>query len=558
MTALQGALGKQYTPSVDELERTPDPKWGDIAFPCFGLAKGMAKPPAEIAAELAPKIEPKGLISKVEARGPYINFFVDADAVGQETLEEILKLKSGYGAWTTGKGKKVMVEYAQPNTHKAVHVGHVRNFLVGKSTVALLRAIGYQVVTASYHGDVGTHVATTLWGLLKFHKDEEPSKTGRGEWLGKIYTEATSYIEKHPKAKTEVQELNQKLMAGDPKLQKLWQKTRKWSIEEFKNIFRELGMKFDKMYYEGDMDAPGKKIVAELLTKGIARESQGAIVVPLEEYGLETFLILKSDGTTLYSTRDLTLAALKLKEWKIDRSLLVVDVRQSLHFKQLAKTLELMGFKKPLIHIPYEFVTLPGGTISSRKGELVTYEEFLETIETTSYNETKKRHKDWSEKKLLETAHRIAFAGMHFGMLAQDLDRPITFDIKKAISFDGFTGPYIQYTGARIAGILRKAPRSSGKDKTKFSASEPSEQKLVLLLAGFPNIVLRAANDLRPAPLATYLFDLAKAFSEFYETVPVLKAPKEKQKPRLDLIQAVRIVLENGAGLLGFEIPEEM
>jgi arginyl-tRNA synthetase len=559
LQAIKGAVGKQYTPSADELDAPPDGKWGDMTFPCFGLAKGMGKPPAEIAAELAPKITPQGLIKKVEARGPYINFFIDAHALAKETLREIEVAGARYGSWHTGKGKRVMVEYTGTNTHKIIHVGHLRNFALGISTVNLLRDIGFEVVTASWHGDIGTHIAVTLWGLTKFHKDEESPKTGRGRWLGEIYAKAVARLEDYPEEKEESIAIGKKLAAGDKELTKLWKKTREWGIEEFQEIFKELGIVIDRAYYESELDAEARKIVTDLVQKGIAKESEGAIVVPLGEYGLTDSLILKSDGGTVYATRDLALAYAKFREYDLDRSVYIVDTRQTLFFQQLFKTLELIGFKKPMVHVPYEFVTLKEGAISSRKGTIVAYEDFRDEVVRVATEETKKRHADWSERKIKKTAHAIALAAMKIGMLAPDVSRPITFDIKAATSFTGFTGPYLQYTGARIAGILRKAPKRGGAKKQTTSADIlPEEKKLLFALAQYPAVVHRAATEMRPAPLVEHLFGVAKAFAEFYEAVPVVKAEPAVRSFRLELVRATRTVLENGGAILGIEIPEEM
>lgn len=541
---------------MDEFSHPPDSKWGDLTYPCFGLSKGMGKPPAEIAAELAPKIEAKGFITKVEARGPYINFFTNAKILAEQTLQEIEALKEKYGAWSLGSGKRVMVEYAQPNTHKAIHVGHLRNFVLGQTIINVLKVVGYEVVAASYHGDTGTHVATALWGLQKFHQDEEPPKKGRGEWLGKIYAEATAWVEEHPEDKDQVAEVAHRLAAGDKALTKLWKKTRQWSIGEFDDVFKELGLEIKKKYYESEMDEPGRKMVAELLQKGIVKESEGALVVPLDECGLGTFLVLKSDGGTLYATRDLALAHRKFTDYKIDRSVAVVDGRQSLYFKQLFKTLEIAGFKKPMVHVPYEFVTLKEGAMSSRKGTIITYEEFRDEVTRVAADETKKRHENWSDKKIQKQAKSIAMAAMKIGMLAQDVARPIIFDVKTATSFDGFTGPYLQYTGARVAGILRKVRRGGGKGMPKELT--PEERKLAMVLAQYPAVVLKASQDLRPAPLVEYLFGLAKSFAEFYEKAPVLKAEPTERAFRVRLVCAVGTVMKNAGQLLGIEIPQEM
>lgn len=564
LQTVKTAVGKKYTPTANELAAPPDTKWGDIAYPCFGLAKGFGKPPAEIAAELAPKIEPKGLIVKVEARGPYINFFIDPKILACDTLKEIETTGDKYGSWTTGRGKRIMVEYAQPNTHKAIHVGHLRNFFLGKAIVNLLVALGYEVVATSYHGDVGTHVATALWGFLKFHKNGEPSVRGRGEWLGKIYAEAATYLENHPEMRAEVAEINQKLAAHDRELMKLWKRTREWSIAELRSIFRELNLEFARNYFESEMEERGRKIVAELIQKGIAHQSQGAIVIPLEKYGLDTLLILKSDGTTVYATRDFALAEDKFKRWKLDRSIVVVDIRQALYFKQLFKALELAGFKKPMAHVPYEFVTLKEGAISSRKGTIVTYGQFRDEVVAVARRETKKRHEDWGERKIKKTVWQIAQAAMRVGMLSPDVTRAIIFDAQTATSFDGFTGPYLQYTGARIASILRKAeiknikrPRDQ-EIKTRSQEIQPVEKQLLLALARYPQVVLKTAGEMRPAPLCEYLFGLAKIFAEFYESQPVLKAEPAVREFRLRLVGGLQTVLEHGAKLLGIEIPNEM
>ncbi|MBI4280814.1 arginine--tRNA ligase, partial [Candidatus Uhrbacteria bacterium] len=285
LAALKAALGKRMTPTVEMLTSPPDERWGDLSFPCFEAAKGLRQAPAELAAELAPKVEPKGMIAKVEAQGPYVNFFIEAKAVAPGVCKEIETLEDRYGGWNVGRRKRVMVEYAQLNTHKAAHVGHVRNMVLGQAIANLLANLGYRVVSAGFHGDVGAHVATTLWGLLKFHSGETPPKTGRGLWLNTVYSQAVKYLEDHPKAKEEVAECNRKLEAGDRTLAKLWKQTRAWSIQELNQVFQDLGVRLERRYYESEMDEPGRRMVAELVSRGLAKKSQGAIVMPLESFG---------------------------------------------------------------------------------------------------------------------------------------------------------------------------------------------------------------------------------------------------------------------------------
>ncbi|MDP3985161.1 MAG: arginine--tRNA ligase [bacterium] len=559
LQAVKAATGRQYTPGVEEITEPPDSKWGDVAFPCFLLSKELGRPPVEIAAELAPKIPRKGYIQSAEARGPYINIFFDPIAVAKETLAEISEMGAQFGTWETGAKKKVMVEYAQLNTHKATHVGHVRNMVLGRAVVNLLRSLGYEVITAGFHGDVGTHVATTLWGLEKFHKDEEPPAKGRGLWLNRIYSEAVKYLEEHPEKKADMLALNKKFEAGDRALKKIWKQTRSWSIKELDQVFKELKVELDRRYYESEMEAPARVIVEDLLKRALAVKSEGAIIVPLDAYGLGAFLILKSDGSTLYATRDLALAQKKFEEYPLDRSIHAVDSRQSLHFQQLFKTLELMGFKKPMEHVPYEFVTLKGGALSSRKGNIVSYEEFRDAVMMAASQETKARHEKWSERKIKNASWAITEAAIKFSMLLPDVNRAIVFDVGTAISFDGATGPYIQYTGARINSILRKAASTLKPfDGILPQELNQKEKELLMMLARYPRVVLASGTAMRPAPLAEYLFHLAKKFAEFYETVSVLKASPSEKTFRLGLIGAIRSVLENGVALLGFSLPKEM
>lgn len=557
------AVNQEIDKTKLEITVPPDSKLGDFAVPCFYLTKLWRRSPNQIAKELAAKIKPAGLVKTVQNIGPYLNFFIEPKILNAEVLKEIQKAKNNYGRLNLGK-EKIMIEFSQPNTHKEFHIGHLRNAVLGQSLVNLMRVSGYKVIPVNYIGDIGAHVAKCLWALEKYHQQDKlpaPRQGGpenKGKYLGQIYTEAVKKTEASEKFKKEADEVLQKLEKGDKKWLALWQKTRKWSLAEFNNIYKVLNIEFEEVFYESEMEKPGKKIVAELLKKGIAEKSEGAVIVDLEKYNLKSFLLLKSDGSSLYSTKDLALAELKFKKYKIDKSLIVTDSRQSFYFQQLFKTLELMGLKKPLVHLPYEFVTLKEGTMSSRAGQVILFEDFLAQVKAQAEQETKKRHHNWPEKKIKKIAGKITLSAIKFNLLKVGNNSIIEFDIDEALSFDGFSGPYLEYTLSRISSVFKKAKSKLGAKIDYSQLKTDLEKELILKIAVFPEVVGEAVKDYASSEIAKYLFELAKLFSNFYQTLPILSAEKEMSQARLNLIGAIRQVLINGLELLGIEAMEEM
>jgi len=536
---------------------TPNPKFGDLSFPVFAAAKEAGQDPAEFAAKAVESLGARyKYFSKIESAGPYINFFVDAPKLAEIALEEIKKEKKDFGKNKSQKGKKIMVEFSQPNTHKEFHVGHLRNAILGESLVQTLESNGYKVIAANYYGDTGAHVAKWIWGYTKFHKGEEP-KDDRAEFLNEIYAEANKKSKDNEEAKKEISEIQQKLESGDEDMARIWKKTRKWSLDEFKKIYKLLGIHFDVDFYESEEEGPGKKIVQELLERGIAKKSQGAIIVDLEKFNLGIFLLLKSDGTSLYATKDLALAQKKFDKFKIDESWYVIDSRQDFYFKQLFKALELMGFKKPMRHVSYDFVSTPEGVISSRLGRVPTFMNLYQEILKMAKDSTKERHAEWSEKEIEASAKKIALGAIKFEMLKTSRQKEIIFDPEKALSFEGFTGPYILYTIARIASILKKTRLAKIKDFNEVKIAD-IEKELLLKMAAFPELVAECAAAAEPAQIAQYAFELAQKFAEFYHRQNVLKAEPAERVWRLNLIAATRQVLENCLDLLGIEYLKKM
>ncbi|MFH1078354.1 MAG: arginine--tRNA ligase [Patescibacteria group bacterium] len=592
-----------------DLVAPPTPDLGDLAYGCFGISKVVKKSPADVAKDLATKIKADtDGIAAVSAAGPYLNITLVGAELAGRVVKDVENLKAAYGKSDDGKGKQLMLEYANQNTHKEVHVGHARPFLLGASVARLLQFAGWQVVTAGYHGDVGAHVAKCLWQLVRTEAAKIPRPKARkdstnwakasedawaghvlatfeesmakavvdavpkadrsGRFLGSVYTESTKALEAREEAKEEVSAVLKKLEAGDAAWMKLWKETRRWSIAEFSAIYEDLGMDIDKTYFESDMVKEGQAMVASLVKKGIAKESQGAVIVDLGDpstnlgTGLGVLVIRRSDGTSLYSTKDLALAFRKVKEYpKLGRSIIMIDNRQSLYFKQLFRTLQLMGMTQALEMLGFEFVTLKSGAMSSREGNVVTLQSFREEVLAYAKQETRNRHAEWPNGKVEHVAWCLAMGGIKFGMLKQDSDKIIVFDLEKALSFDGATGPYIQYATTRLGSILKTAGWEAGKG-TKAGDLEalehPAEKRLALAIAEFPRAAKRAAEELRPGVMAQWCLDMATRSNEFYRDVPVIDAPLGVKQARLRLVASARSVLMLGLTLLGIPIPEEM
>ena len=563
------ALNKQVVKAPD-LVYPPASEMGDLSWACFNLAKELGKSPAEIASRLAKELSsgyPElSSASFVKVVGPYLNFTLNKGYLAKNVIKEIERGKNKHGENKNGGGKRTMIEYSNANTHKEYHVGHLRNISYGDSVARILSANGYKVIPVSYINDFGIHVAKTLWAYNKFFKNE-PLPENKGYFLGKIYARATRELAADPDIKREVEELMKKIESRKGEEYKLWKKTRKWSIEQFDKIYGELGVKFKKFFYENEFISDGFKMVQELLQEGILEKSEGAIIANLEGYdNLSVLMFLRSDGTALYPVADIPLAIKKNKKYKLDRSIYVVDIRQSLYFRQLFKVLELMDYasatlrvgRPEMIHLGYEFVKLPSGMMSSRTGNIITYEDLRNEVFKKAEEETRKRHKDWKEEKIKKVAAKIAVGAMKFEMLKMGRLQTITFNINEALRFDGFTAAYLQYTYARIKSINKKARKQESKKANFNYLAEAKEHDLIMKLAKYPEAVAKAGERYDPSEIAKYIFELARDFNDYYHSIPVLKAEAEMRKARLALIGSASQVIKNGLNLLGIETMEEM
>ena len=531
--------------------RPPDFKLGDIATPLsFELAKKLKKNPILIAKEIAENIIlPEG-VARAETSGGYINFFFDRNYFSKKTVERIIGEADLYGKGEKKK-EKVMVEYSQPNTHKSFHIGHLRNVCLGDALANIMGFSGYETVRANYIGDVGAHVAKCLWGYMKFYDGVIPDHN-KGDFLGKVYSESDNKLKESEEYQEEYKIVLKNLYEGDKKTLDVWKMTRDWSLEEFNRIYQELGVNFDIFLYESEVKDEGTKIAHELLDKGVAKNKEGAVIVDLKEFGLDEFVILRSDGTALYSTKDLALAERKFQDFKIDRSLYVVGSEQKFYFKQLFKTLELMGFSqaKKCFHLSYELVMLEEGKMSSREGNVVLYSELKDVVKKEALNQVRERNISNAD-----TISEIVTIGALKYSMMKDNNKRIVFNWKKALDFEGDTAPYIQYAHARASSILKKIGElNSG---LGIDDLNEKEYKLVSLLSEFPEVVERASIDYRPDFVSNYVYDVAKCFNEFYHECHVLNAETNKEF-RASLVRATKIVLNNALGLLGIKAPEEM
>ena len=628
------------------------------------------------------------LFGSVEAVNGYVNIAFDGNAVAAALIGEVLQRGPAYGQGAA-LTESVMVEHSQPNTHKAFHIGHLRNSALGVAVSNILRAAGYDVRDANYIGDIGMHVVKCLWCYERFHRDEEPaSPEARGRWLGEIYAESDARvnfrkdvldflqlvagedphfvatidrmlkylwrkgaegedvayllgriinaqpikddllrqdavipmfwpivgdqlraevaapkpyvpIEGEPEPtmtsaqrlarwetlaarmddwwfaapgwRDEVRATFARWEAQDPEFVALWETTREWSMADFRRIFAEVGATFDVWFFESEVEEEGKRMAQDLLSRGIAEISEGLPVVKIDEkLGLteptyRIMPILRSDGSSLYSTKDLALTRRKFEEFGVDRAIWVVDVRQSLYFQQIFKILELWGFAQArhAYHLGYEMVVLPEGVISSRKGNVPIYDDIRDAVLTRARQIIDEKNPELDTERKAAVAWDVALGSLKYAMLARDNNKVVTFDLDEALSFDGHAAPYIQYAHARASRILEHAGESEETllpqlDGLDFGALQPEELGLLQGVAALPDEIQRAAAEYRPLLIASYVYDLAKRFNDFYHACPVLSSPRPARTARLALTAATRQTLANALALLGIAAPEAM
>lgn len=568
-------------PDPGEIQWNPIPfagEWG-ISTSFFQLAaqEARAMPPGkkvsvsqraqEIATGIAEHLGMPLGFSRSEAVRGYLNLYFSQDEFSSRVIDIVLKegLQFGCGA---PKGEKVMVEFSQPNTHKAFHVGHLRSAILGDALCRMLECAGYEVVRANYFGDIGLHVIKWLWNYMKYHAGEQPGEDTT-RWMGDLYAEASRRLEENPELESEVRTLYARWDQNDPEVVALWEKTRQWSIDGFNQIYDILDIPFDRLYSNSEAEKPGKEMVEELIRRGIAEDERpdGPVIVRIDDLlGLKkekyrVLVILRSDGTALYATEDLALAEMKFSEYDLTRSLYVVDVRQSLHFQQVFKTLEIAGYPwaENCQHVAYELVNLPGNVVmASREGTVVLLEDLIREATQRAFEVVQEKNPALEEEQKKKIARTVGLGALKYPMLARDNTKLVTFDWESALDFNGQAAPYIQYAHVRANSILRKIETGLPGPLTPEHALEPSEIQLIDLLSRLPGEVQRAASELKPLHLTNLAYEIARAFTDFYNQCPVLKAEPNVRAFRLRLVAASRQAIANVLGLLGIQAPEVM
>ena len=542
---------------VELIEIPPNSDMGDYAFPCFKLAKVFRKAPNMIASDLAENIAVEGAVSKVEPAGGYVNFFVNKSQLAKTVINDVLTKGKKYGHSDLGKDKTVVIDFSSPNIAKPFHIGHIRTTVIGNALYKIYDSQGYETVRVNHLGDYGTQfgkliVAFKLWG------SKEAVEANPIPELLKLYIQFHDEAEKHPEMEDEARAWFTKLENGDKEAKELWQWFRDESLKEFARVYDLLDIEFDsyngESFYSDKMD----RVIDIIKDKGLLEESQGTNIVDLEAYNMPPALITKNDGSTLYMTRDLAAALYRKENYNFEKCIYVVGSQQSLHFQQLFKVLELVGFEwaKDMIHVPFGMVALEEGTMSTRKGRVV----FLEDVLRQAIEKTKETmlEKNPNAQNVEEIAKQVGVGAVVFQELSNSRIKDYTFSWERTLSFEGETGPYVQYTHARCCSVLRKANEEVSTDIDYNLISDADSAEVLKLIASFNKQILVALRKNEPHIVTRFVLDLAQAFNKFYHENPILVEDAELRKARIALVAATRQTIENALALLGMGAPERM
>ena len=539
------------------IEIPPKSEMGDYAFPCFQLAKVMRKAPNMIAEELVSKINNEGF-EKITNLGPYVNFFVDKTAFSKATIEKVIEEGDKYGSSNIGEGKTVCIDYSSPNIAKPFHVGHLFSTSIGNSLYRLFEEEGYNVVGINHLGDWGTQFGKLISAYKRWVDEEALEKDAIAELL-RIYVKFHDEAEKDPSLVDEGRMYFKRLEDGEEEETALWKRFRELSLKEFNRVYDLLGVKFDSFAGEAFYNDKMQVVIDELREKNLLTESNGAQVVMLDEYNMPPCIILKEDGATIYATRDLAAANYRKNTYDFDKCIYVVGTPQALHFKQVFKTLELSGkeWAKDCVHVGFGLVKFADGGMSTRKGKVILLDDLLnesiaKTLETINEKNPELKNKE-------EIAKKIGIGAVIFTYLKNSREKDIIFDWKEILSFEGETGPYVQYSYARGNSILERAGDVdlTNVDYSKLNSKE--EFELIKSLESFKKNVHSAIEKLEPSVVTRYVIEVAKLFNKFYNAHSVLNLEDEElKKARLALVKASLQVIKNGLGLLGIEVVEKM
>lgn len=536
----------------------PSPDLGDLAVACFPFAKTLKKAPQTIATELARTLKADASVASWTAAGPYLNITLNRDAVSAKVLAEIVKTKTKYGTSSALKGERIMMEYVSPNTNKPLHLGHARNAFIGWTVAELLKKQGAKVVKTELVNDRGIHIMKTLVAYRRWANGATPqSAKKRGDaFIADLYVRFEKESATDSSLLQEAQTLLQQWEAGDTEVRRLWKKLRAWALAGHTGTYRRLGVDFQKHYFESNIYTEGKDLIALGVKKGVfTKNADGSVVAPLGKDGLADKVLLRADGTSLYVTQDLALAVQKAKQFKLTRSLYCVGAEQDLYLKQLFAILRALGFSETLEHLSYGLVFLPEGKMKSREGTVVDADDLLDELELLALRELERRYPKMTKKERHARRSAIALAALKYHFLMVGKTSDAHFDPKASLAFEGDTGPYLLYTYARAASILRKAKK---RIPMREATTDDATWAVVDSCMRFPDAVRAATENRDPAVLAHALATLAQRFNGWYHSVSVLEAPAEERGFRLALVASVRQILGTGLRLLGIAPLEAM
>ena len=536
------------------LEQPKSSELGDIAFPAFSLAKTERKAPQIIAADIAEKID-TAHFDKVVATGPYVNFFLSKAEISGQVIKEVIKDGADYGQQNEGNGENVTIDLSSPNIAKPFSVGHLRSTVIGDALSNIFRKIGYNTIKINHLGDWGKQFGLLMVAYKKWGSQEAVEANPIDELL-KLYVRINAEIENDPSLDEEGRLWFKKLEDGDPEATELWQWFRDESLTEFNRIYELLGVEFDSLngeaFYNDKMDE-GIQILEE---KGLLQESKGASIVDLEDFNLPPAMIKKSDGATLYITRDIATAIYRARTYNFVKNVYVVGQEQANHFRQLKAVLKKMGFdwSDDMIHVDFGLVTKNRQKLSTRKGNIILLEPTLLEAISRAKSQIEAKNPDLENKDAV--ARAVGVGAVKFYDLKTDRRNGYDFDLEAMVSFEGETGPYIQYAYARVQSILRKANFQPDAEAT-YSLNDPESWEIIKLLQDFGRVVKRAADNYEPSLIAKYAISLAQAFNKYYAHTRILDESPERDS-RLALSYSTAVVLKEALRLLGVEAPEKM
>lgn len=548
---------------LDMIEVPTDEKMGDYAFPCFKLAKVLRKAPPLIAKDIAEKIGENEIFEKVENVNAYVNMYISRAAFVDGLVKEVINKGEDFIKSDIGQGKTVIVEFSSPNIAKPFHIGHIRSTVIGNSIYKIYEALGYDTVRINHLGDYGTQFGKMIsayrrWGNRE-DVEKEPIKT-----LLEYYTKFHVEAEKNPELEQEARDIFARLEKGEPEEIELWQWFRDESLKEFTTVYNMLGIEFDSYAGESFYSDKMPRILDELNEKGLLEESRGAQIVDLEKYGMTPALVTKSDGSTLYITRDIAAAVYRKEHYDFYKNIYVVASQQNLHFQQWFKIVELLGYDwaKDCIHVPFGMVSLKDGTMSTRKGRVV----FLEDVLNKAVDKTREviKEKGVATDNIEETAKQVGIGAVVFNELSNNRIKDYVFDWDKVLNFEGETGPYVQYTHARACSVLRKAGDEAvakAKSLENFDANiitSDSAYELAKLIYKMGDVIVEAADKYEPSIVTRHIVDIAQAFNRFYHNERIVVEDETELLSKLALVISAKEIIKDGLALLGMNAPEKM